>query len=97
MSTIKVGYLSPITSLGPDKTTFGYMAAEKYFSQQMDEIELINLPSQEEICYAVARQELDHGVVAVENYFWDKITFSFFRAFFIFSSISSTLYCDFIK
>lgn len=63
----RVGYLSPSTDTGPDKTTFGYMAAEKYYFNQRDEVELINFPSHEEICYAVARQELDHGVVAVEN------------------------------
>lgn len=67
MVKIRVGYLGHNTPRGPDTTTFGYMAAEKYFSEQMDEIELINFPSHEEICYAVARQELHQGVVAVEN------------------------------
>lgn len=67
MDKVRVGYLSPETPRGPDKTTFGYMAAEKYFSEQRDEIEFINFPTHEEICYAVARQELDFGVVAVEN------------------------------
>lgn len=65
MVKLKVGYMGPETLLGPDQTTFGYMAAEKYFSGQ--EVEFINYPGHEEICYAVARQELAHGVVAVEN------------------------------
>jgi len=69
VSTIKVGYLGLKTERGPDTTTFGYMAAEKHFSIQRDsdEVAFINYPAHEEICYAVARQELDQGVVAVEN------------------------------
>lgn len=63
----RVGYLSPNTEVGSDKTTFGYLAAEKHFFDQRDGIEFINFPSHEEICYAVARQELDYGVVAAEN------------------------------
>ncbi len=67
MDKKKVGYLSPNTPRGPDKTTFGYLAAEKHFSGRRDEVEFVNFPDQPEICYAVARQELDQGVVAAEN------------------------------
>ena len=67
MDKKKVGYLRPDTDHGPDKTTFGYMAAEQYFFDRIDEVEFINYPTHEEICYAVARQALDHGVVAMEN------------------------------
>ncbi len=67
MSKIKVGYLDPVTSQGLDKTTFGYMATEKYFLDQGEMAEFMNYPSHDEICYAVARQELDYGVVAIEN------------------------------
>lgn len=67
MGKKKVGYLSPNTVRGSDKTTFGYMAAEKHFSDKGNEVEFINYPAHEEICYEVARQELDQGVVAVEN------------------------------
>ena len=42
MDKKRIGYLSPKTTLGPDKTTFGYMAAEKHFSVQRDEVEFIN-------------------------------------------------------
>lgn len=67
MTKQKVGYLGLTTPRGPDTTTFGYMAAEKHFSATDEDVNFINNPSQAEICYAVARQELDQGVVAVEN------------------------------
>src|SRR3989338_994075 len=37
MNRKKVGYLSIETDRGPDKTTFGYLAAEQYFFGQKDE------------------------------------------------------------
>lgn len=64
---VKVGYLGPDTPNGPDTTTFGYMAAKKYFPGKNDGVELTNFPSHEKICIAVAKQEITSGIVAVEN------------------------------
>lgn len=64
----KVGYLGVTPKNGPpDTTTFGYMAAEKYFADQNDAVEFVNRPSHEAICKAVGRKEIWAGVVAVEN------------------------------
>lgn len=63
---IKVGYLGANTAEGPDKTTFGYMAARKLFGNEKH-VEYVNYPSHAKICTAVARQEIQKGVVAIEN------------------------------
>lgn len=58
--TIKVGYL------GPGKSTFGFMAAEKFFADRGN-IEFVPLPNHTEICRATGEEEIDYGVVAAEN------------------------------
>jgi chorismate mutase / prephenate dehydratase len=63
----KVGYLGPTLKSGEsDRTTFGYQAAKKHFPDDSS-VAFKNYPSHPEICNAVAREEVDYGVVAVEN------------------------------
>jgi prephenate dehydratase len=57
---MKVGYL------GPGKATFGFMAAEKFFAGE-DDVEFVALRNHTEICRATGEEEIDFGVVAVEN------------------------------
>ncbi len=57
---MKIGYL------GPGKTTFGFMAAEKFFSGK-EGVEFIPYPNHTEICQATDEEEVEYGVVAVEN------------------------------
>lgn len=62
----KVGYL------GPNMSTFGYIAAEKYFSQRINEksnhgVEFVPYKTHEEICLATGRKDINYGVVAIEN------------------------------
>jgi len=57
---MKVGYL------GPGKVTFGYIAAEKFFAGK-ENIELIPFPTHTDVCQAAGEEEIDFGVVAVEN------------------------------
>lgn len=57
---MKVGYL------GPDTTTFGYMAAKKFFCNGTD-IEFVPLGNHTKICQAACSGEVDFGVVAIEN------------------------------
>lgn len=61
----KVGYLGVNTLQGPDKTTFGYLAAEKFFSGQ--DVEFVNFEDHRKICMAVAQKKIKFGVVAIEN------------------------------
>jgi len=56
---MEVGYL------GPDNTTFGYMATEQYFGRRR--IETIAFPTHAAICQAVGAEEVTLGVVATEN------------------------------
>lgn len=61
---MKVGYL------GPNMSTFGYIAAEKFFSLQKsekDNIEFIPYKTHGEICLAAGKKEIKFGVVAIEN------------------------------
>lgn len=63
MST-KVGYL------GPNISTFGYLAAEKFFLSQTTEkidVEFIPYKTHEEVCLAAGKKEIKFGVVAIEN------------------------------
>lgn len=53
-----VGYL------GPDYTTFGFMAVEKYFGNCY---EPRAFDDHRAICEAVGTQEIDYGVIAIEN------------------------------
>lgn len=64
-ASISVGYLGMNTPTGPDKTTFGYIAARKHFGSKA--VAYMNYPSHAAICSAVARQEISRGVVAIEN------------------------------
>ncbi|OIO50015.1 MAG: hypothetical protein AUJ34_00080 [Parcubacteria group bacterium CG1_02_41_12] len=64
---IKVGYLGATTESGPDTTTFGYIAAEKHFVDQRDDVEFVNLSSHRSICEAVGKKTIRFGVVAIEN------------------------------
>ena len=57
---MKVGYL------GPEKSTFGYMAALKHFGVG-EEVEYVPVSPQPTICTAVRHGMVDFGVVAVEN------------------------------
>lgn len=60
----KIGYL------GPNMSTFGYVAAEKFFSPKTSEksdIEFIPYKTHEEVCLATGRKEVNCGVVAIEN------------------------------
>ena len=57
---MKVGYL------GPGKATFGFMAAEKFFASKED-VEFVPLANHTEICRATGEEEIDYGVVAIEN------------------------------
>ncbi len=65
---VKVGYLGPTLKEGGggDQTTFGYQAARQHFPDG-DSVVYKNYASHPEICEAVAREEVDFGVVAVEN------------------------------
>ncbi|RJQ32305.1 hypothetical protein C4572_01125 [Candidatus Parcubacteria bacterium] len=62
MST-KVGYL------GPNMSTFGYIAAEDFFAKKQGEssIDFMAYKSHEEVCLAVGKKEVNYGVVAIEN------------------------------
>lgn len=60
MSITKAGYL------GPDQATFGYLAAKKAFNGDR-EVELAPYPSHNDIIMAVGRQEVSHGIAAIEN------------------------------
>lgn len=63
----KVGYLGPTLASGaPDKTTFGFMAAEKFFKDRTD-VEYSNFDTHAEICEAVRSEEVDCGVLAAAN------------------------------
>lgn len=55
-----------IAYLGPDRSTFGYMAAEKFFGNNGD-VEFISYPTHTEIARIVGRGAADHGVLAIEN------------------------------
>lgn len=55
-----------VAYLGPDKTTNGFLAASKHFDKVTD-VEFIPLGTHPEICEAVARQEVECGVIAIEN------------------------------
>lgn len=62
----KVGYL------GPNMSTFGYLAAEKCFLQQdgkaeNSDVEFVSYKNHEEICLAAGKKEIKFGVVAIEN------------------------------
>lgn len=58
---IKVGYL------GPDSSTFGYVATEKYFKKNKKDIDLIPFKTHLEICEMVGKGEIVFGTVAIEN------------------------------
>lgn len=63
---VKVGYLGPTLPSGAnDQTTFGYQAAVQHFPNNSAEYK--NFPTHPAICEAVALEEIDYGVVAVEN------------------------------
>lgn len=55
----KVGYL------GPEASTFGYVAAEQFFDA--DKVELTPFKTHREICNAVGKKAVKYGVVAIEN------------------------------
>lgn len=57
---MKIGYL------GPGKSTFGFEAAVKFFTGKED-IEFVPLLNHTEICRATGEEEVDYGVVAIEN------------------------------
>lgn len=57
---MEVGYL------GPGKSSFGFIAAEKFFGKQTD-VEFIPCANHTEICRMAGIGEIDYGVVAVEN------------------------------
>jgi len=59
----KVGYL------GPNMSTFGYMAAEKFFLKTKEErkVEFVPYKTHEDVCLAVGKKEVNYGVVAIEN------------------------------
>lgn len=60
----KVGYL------GPNMSTFGYVAAENFFlksGEKGNDVELVSYKTHEEVCLAVGRKEVNYGVVAIEN------------------------------
>jgi len=59
----KVGYL------GPNMSTFGYMATEKFFLKTMEEsdVEFVPYKTHEDVCLAVGKKEVNYGVVAIEN------------------------------
>ncbi len=57
---MKVGYL------GPGKSTFGYMASEKFFAGR-NGVEFLPLANHTEICQKAGEEEIDFGVVATEN------------------------------
>lgn len=64
---MKIGYL------GPNESTFGYLAAEKFFAQIKkmggleDDPEFVPYKNHDEVCYAVGSKEVKYGVIAVEN------------------------------
>ena len=64
---MKVGYL------GPGKATFGFMAAEKFFASNED-VEFVPFSNHTEICRATGEEEIDYGVVAIENVIEGVIT-----------------------
>lgn len=66
MNPIKVGYL------GPGKSNFGFMAAEKFFTDK--DVEFIPLANHTEICLKAGKGEVDYGVVAVENVIEGMVT-----------------------
>lgn len=55
-----------IAYLGPDATTNGYVAARTYFGGQRG-VEMLPFASHQDICVTVAKQDVDAGVVAIEN------------------------------
>lgn len=64
---MKIGYL------GPNESTFGYMAAEKFFDQVKKTegletgFEFTPYKNHNEVCYAIGSKEVKYGVIAVEN------------------------------
>lgn len=70
---MKVGYL------GPGKVTFGFMAAEKFFSGKED-VEFVPFPNHTEICRVAGEEEIDFGVVAIENVIEGVVTETIYAA-----------------
>jgi len=68
---MKVGYL------GPGKSTFGFIAAEKFFEDKGN-VEFVQIPSHTEICRAASRGDIDLGVVATENVIEGMVTESIY-------------------
>jgi len=62
---LKVGYLGP-------HGTFTEAAARRYFA--VHEVEWVQFPSILDVLYAVSTQEIDHGVVPIENSLEGSVT-----------------------
>ena len=64
---MKVGYL------GPGKATFGFMAAEKFFTGKRH-VEVVLFPKHTEICRAAGEGKIAFGIVAAENVIEGMVT-----------------------